>query len=232
MRPTERQPVPHLHKEAALYHARHPAQTLRYRTIAGHFETWLELVSAGQFDGQGGHHTPPVHVAQAFRKYLECGIFAHGFARARCGGRGDHFLIAFSCKGRAVCPSCNTRRMVETAAHLTDHVFPHLPVRQWVLSVPKRLRYFLQVKANARGLVEDPADSKRCAPSLIESDQRCDGGSVRRRYCGDCFFAGDGGADPKLAAIPSLRCRSRSSRCSHAKSPAPPRAYRAGAGEG
>jgi hypothetical protein len=34
--------------------------------------------------------------------------------------------------------------MVETAAHLTDHVFPKLPVRQWVLSVPKRLRYFMQ----------------------------------------------------------------------------------------
>ena len=34
--------------------------------------------------------------------------------------------------------------MAEAAAHLTDHVFPHLPVRQWVLSVPKRLRYYLQ----------------------------------------------------------------------------------------
>jgi hypothetical protein len=44
--------------------------------------------------------------------------------------------MAFSCKGRGVCPSCNTRRMAETAAHLTDHVFPRLPVRQWVLSVP------------------------------------------------------------------------------------------------
>ena len=43
-----------------------------------------------------------------------------------------------------MCPSCNTRRMVETAAHLTDHVFPRLPVRQWVLLVPKRLRYFMQ----------------------------------------------------------------------------------------
>ena len=43
-----------------------------------------------------------------------------------------------------MCPSCNTRRMVETAAHLCDHVFPRLPVRQWVLSVPKRLRYYMQ----------------------------------------------------------------------------------------
>ncbi|QIK38520.1 hypothetical protein GWK36_11585 [Caldichromatium japonicum] len=34
--------------------------------------------------------------------------------------------------------------MAETAAHLADHVLPRLPVRQWVLSVPKRLRYHLQ----------------------------------------------------------------------------------------
>jgi len=34
--------------------------------------------------------------------------------------------------------------MAEVAAHLVDQVFPPLPVRQWVLSVPKRLRYFLQ----------------------------------------------------------------------------------------
>ena len=39
--------------------------------------------------------------------------------------------MAFSCKGRAVCPSCNARRMAETAAHLVDQVFPPLPVRQW-----------------------------------------------------------------------------------------------------
>ena len=47
----------------------------------------------------------------------------------------------------------NTRRMVETAAHLADHVWPPLPVRQWVLSVPKRLRYFLQRDAALQGVV-------------------------------------------------------------------------------
>ncbi|GAB4351696.1 MAG: hypothetical protein Kow0060_01100 [Methylohalobius crimeensis] len=73
----------------------------------------------------------------------ECGILAHGFARARCAGCGYDCLIAYSCKGRGICPSCNTRRMVETAAHLVDEVFPQVPVRQWVLSFPKRLRYFL-----------------------------------------------------------------------------------------
>ena len=32
--------------------------------------------------------------------------------------------------------------MVEIAAHLVDHVFPRLPVRQWVLSAPKRLGWY------------------------------------------------------------------------------------------
>ena len=135
-----------------LYNPRHPERTLLYQTIAAHFETWFELASAGQ----GDHHTPKPYVRQAFRKYLECGIFARGFARAWCDDCGHDYFVAYSCKGRGVCPSCNTRRMVETAAHLCDHVFPRLPVRQWVLSVPKRLRYFMQVDLSARelGLLE------------------------------------------------------------------------------
>ena len=70
-------------------------------------------------------------------------ILAYGFARARCDECGHDFLMAFSGKGRGVCPSCNARRMAETAAHLADHVLPCLPVRQWVLSLPKRRRYHL-----------------------------------------------------------------------------------------
>ena len=135
------------------YNPRHPERTLLYQTVAEHYGSWLELASAGQFDGQGDHRSPKPYVRKAFAKYLECGIFAHGFARARCGDCGHDFLVAFSCKGRGVCPSCNTRRMVEAAAHLTDHVFPRLPVRQWVLSVPKRLRYFMQRDGAVLGMV-------------------------------------------------------------------------------
>ena len=121
--------------------------------MAEHYETWLDLASAGQSGGQDDHHTPKPYVRQAFAKYFECGVFAHSFARARCDDCGHDFLVAFSCKGRGVCPSCTTRRMAETAAHLTDHVFPRLPVRQWVLSVPKRLRYFMQRDGAVLGMV-------------------------------------------------------------------------------
>jgi hypothetical protein len=33
--------------------------------------------------------------------------------------------------------------MAERAAHLVDRVFPDVPIRQWVLSLPHRLRYLL-----------------------------------------------------------------------------------------
>ncbi len=43
-----------------LYNPRHPERTVLYQTIAEHFETWFELASAGQFAGQGDHHTPSI----------------------------------------------------------------------------------------------------------------------------------------------------------------------------
>jgi hypothetical protein len=43
--------------------------------------------------------------------------------------------------------------MCEVAAHLTDLVLPHLPARQWVLSVPKRLRPYLHHDVRVAGAV-------------------------------------------------------------------------------
>lgn len=44
----------------------------------------------------------------------------NGFSRALCDECGHDFLIAFSCRGRGVCLSCNTRSMAETAVQLVD----------------------------------------------------------------------------------------------------------------
>lgn len=132
---------------ATPYRRRRPERTPLYRTVQTHFETWLALRRGACDDTDA----VPGYVERDFRHDLECGILAHGFARARCAQGGHDFLIAFSCKRRGVCPSCNTRRMVETAAHLADHVFPRLPVRQWVRAMPKRLRYFLQRDPELQG---------------------------------------------------------------------------------
>ena len=129
----------------APYCRRHPEQTALYQVVQQHLETYLALAGEDDWDGQ----RVPAYVEREFRRYLECGILAYGFARARCPDCGHDFLVAFSCKGRGLCPSCNARRMAETAAHLVDHVIPPLPVRQWVLSVPKRLRWYLEREPQA-----------------------------------------------------------------------------------
>ena len=85
----------------------------------------------------------PRFVEDEFRAFLGCGFLAGGFARFRCTGCTTERLVAFSCKGRGFCPSCGGRRMAERAAHLVDHVLPDVPVRQWVLTLPHRLRYLL-----------------------------------------------------------------------------------------
>ena len=126
----------------AVYRPRRPARTLLHRVTRENLETWL----AGGECGTGESNPVPFHVEAAFRNYLRCGVLAHGFCRAYCSGYGHDFLIAFSCKGRDLCPSCATRRMVETAAHLVDDVLPRVPMRQWVLSVPKRVRWHLRHK--------------------------------------------------------------------------------------
>ena len=97
--------------------------------------TFLELVDADPSRGE-----LPAHVRGELERFLKCGVLAHGFARVRCPVCKDDLLVAFSCKGRGVCPSCGGRRMADTAARWVDRVLPEVPWRQWVLTVPTPLR--------------------------------------------------------------------------------------------
>jgi hypothetical protein len=88
----------------------------------------------------------PQFVKDEFHASLECGILAHGFLRLRGGDCGHDKFVAFSCKGRSFCPSSGARRMAQTAAYLVGHVIPHVPVRQWELSLPIPLLLLLAAK--------------------------------------------------------------------------------------
>ena len=123
---------------SARYQPRRPADDVLYQVVQAHFETFRDQAACLR-DGEG----LPRFVEGEFQDYLRCGSLAGGFARFRCGACGLDRLVAFSCKGRGFCPSCGGRRTAERAAHLVDHVFPDVPVRQWVLSLPYRLRYRL-----------------------------------------------------------------------------------------
>jgi hypothetical protein len=106
--------------------------------IADHLETFLAALDADP-DAAG----LPAYVQREFYDYLQCGILAHGFLRLGCDTCHKELLVPFSCKRRGFCPSCAARRMAQTAAHLVTCVIPWVPTRQWVVSVPVPLRYWM-----------------------------------------------------------------------------------------
>ncbi len=124
--------------QRAVYQPRDAEHTVLHQVIAEHLEAFLGAVAEA---GDGA--ALPQFVEREFREFLTCGVFEHGAARFRCEGCAREHLVPFSCKGRGWCPSCGGRRMTERAAHLVDAVLPRVPVRQWVLTVPYRLRYRL-----------------------------------------------------------------------------------------
>ena len=85
--------------------------------------------------------------------YLQCGVLAHGFLRLGCDTCKHELLLAFSCKRRGFCPSCAGRRMAQTAAHLVERVIPWVPTRQWVVSVPIQLRYWMASSQDLTAMV-------------------------------------------------------------------------------
>ena len=117
-----------------------------YQRRAGQHGVVHRVVRAGlaslQDDARGLGWLPRHFLAEV-RGFLRCGVLAHGFTRVRCDACGDESLVAFSCKGRGLCPSCSARRAHVTAAHLVDDVLPRAPYRQWTLAFPFRLRWVL-----------------------------------------------------------------------------------------
>src|SRR4029450_12422753 len=120
------------------YAPRNSGDTVLYKVMAEHLETFLASC----------HDDPeatglPVYVQPEFYAYLACGILAHGFLRLSCDTCKHELLVPFSCKRRGFCPSCAGRRMAPMAAHLVEQVLPWVPTRQWVVSVPIPLRYWM-----------------------------------------------------------------------------------------
>ena len=84
--------------------------------------------------------------------------------------------------------------MAETAAHLVDHVLPPVPIRQWVLTVPYRIRYLIAF------------DRDLCMASCLTSKpckERAEGHSAD--LAGDAAVKGH--ATPGCSLLPALSKR-------------------------
>ena len=126
-------------------HVGQRSDSLLYLIISGGWDSFQEkLHRIGRF--------LPRHAEREVEGFLACGDAAEGFAWIQCRRCAAHELVTFSCKGRGFCPTCGGRRMNSFAARWVDGVFPRVPVRQFVLTVPWARRWLLARRPDlARG---------------------------------------------------------------------------------
>ncbi len=172
---------------SGVYTPRRSQETVLYGVLQEHLETFIERAES---DGR----ELPAFVKKELRAFLECGVIELGFARLECSGCRYNRLLPFSCKGRGFCPSCCGRRMSETAAHLVDGVFPAVPVRQWVLSLPFDLRARVAFDSELRRLVLRAF--LRVVFAWLRRQGRAQG--VREPRCGSVTFEQRFGSDLRL----------------------------------
>jgi ribosomal protein S27E len=111
-----------------VYEPRATTETVLHDVVRMHLDRFLTEMAAAT-----GGASLPRFIEREFRHFLGCGQLDRGFARVRCDACRFERLVPFSCKARAICPSCG-RRMAEQAAHPVDAVLPWVPLRQWVLA--------------------------------------------------------------------------------------------------
>lgn len=130
-----------LEKPAAVYRPRQPLESDFHRLVREHFDTF-HAIYPERYARKFGHWRPIYD--KTVRHFLKCGDLQHGFARVRCPDCRHEFFVAFSCKQRCICPSCAQKRTLLFGIHLADDVCLNVPHRQFVWTVPKRLRIFFR----------------------------------------------------------------------------------------
>ena len=132
------------------YSRRKPEETQLYR-IVYHNRQELEYQWEDRFQSEYGVLRDVVK--DTLDSYLNCGILAHGAARVRCPRCNHSVLIAFSCKKRGICPSCQAKRAIIFAEHLHSQILAPIPHRHIVFSIPKRLRIYFRYERKLNSLL-------------------------------------------------------------------------------
>jgi len=120
-----------------IYKPRRPRESPLYRLVEQHLEELLRSWPA-RFVRQHGPLRPVVE--RVLREFLKCGLLEHGFARLWCSQCRKSVLVAFSCRGRSFCPSCEKKKQLLWAEWLRDEVLLGVAHRHVVLTIPRLLR--------------------------------------------------------------------------------------------
>lgn len=77
---------------------------------------------------------------QVIERFIACGDPHQGFARIYCDACRHEFLLAYSCKTRYFCPSCQQKRVLLYGEWVEQNVLAPVAHRQYVFTLPRLLR--------------------------------------------------------------------------------------------
>jgi hypothetical protein len=116
-------------KKAGFYRPRNYAASLFFKAVRDHFDEF-EKVYPEKYQAQYGYWRPVIRTS--IDKFIKCGDVKQGFARVRCPDCKEEFFVAFSCRQRGCCPSCDQKRALLLGHRLREEVFAPVPHRTLV----------------------------------------------------------------------------------------------------
>jgi len=166
-----------------VYKPRRPRESPLYRLVEQHLEELLRVWPT-RFVRQHGPLRPLVE--RVLREFLKCGLLEHGFARLWCSECRRSVLVAFSCRGRSFCPSCEKKKQLLWAEWLREELLAPVPHRHVVLTIPRLLRPLLRRR---RDLLTELA--RAGAEATVELVRRGAGRDLRPGLVVSVATAGD-----------------------------------------
>jgi len=136
------------------YKPRHPERTGFYQLFEAHFDEYVRTYEE-RFEARSGPLRPVV--VRSVEAFLDCGRLQGGFARIRCPKCRREHLLAFSCRTRNLCSSCQAKRSVLFAEKLTTEILAPVPHRHWTFSIPRVLRGLVERDRKLLGLLSQTA---------------------------------------------------------------------------
>ena len=135
--------------EPRFYNRRNPSDSPFWKIVAAHYDEF-ERVYPERYGAKYGFYRPVLRIAAD--KFIKCGDLREGFARVRCDDCGH---------GLFVCPSparsnASARPAIRNASlsfplHVREEVFAEVPHRQFVFTIPKRLRIYFRFNRELLG---------------------------------------------------------------------------------
>ena len=135
---------------AGVYEPRNARASPLYALVEDYYEEFERV-----YDERYQQHYGPWRkvIGEVMRKYLECGDLHRGFARLGCGGCRYQTILAYSCKCRLLCPSCQQKRVLLFAEWLDGHILETVSHAQYVFTIPKLLRPIFKYHPRDLGLL-------------------------------------------------------------------------------